>query len=394
MRLPVLPVIILLCTGILVDYAICRRLSKPAHKKALRIAYIAVSAVVTAAMVIVALWPKKGASEHNFGILMWSMFTYLSVYIPKYFFAIACLIQKIFSKLLRRACRGIAIGGAGVAIITFVAMWWGALFTRFNIDVRDVDIEIENLPEAFCGYRIVQISDIHTGTYLGNPHFLQKVVEKINALQPDIILFTGDIVNRHSDELIPFIPTLSALHAPDGVWSIMGNHDYGEYYRWPSESDRLADVERLKKMQGNMGWNMLNNSHTVLRRGNDSIVVVGVENIGDPPFTTYGNLRKAYPSLSDSTTKILMTHNPAHWTDSIADHPDVNVALTLSGHTHAMQIRILGWSPADLRYRTWGGLYADSLDHKLYVNIGIGEVGFPSRIGATPEITLITLKKQ
>lgn len=391
MRLPILFSLVILAVGMAIDSYLYRRLRLARANRFISIAFLIISAIATLALGFVACASKKAASDSELIVLMWCLFTYFSIYIPKYIFAIICLIQQILSKAFKRQFRGLIISGAVITTVMTIAMWWGALVTRFHIDVREVKVEIPNLPSSFCGYRIVQISDIHTGTFAENPRFLHRIVETIDTIKPDLILFTGDIVNRHSIELRPFMTTLGALYAPDGVWSVMGNHDYGEYSKWNSEADRLADVDSLKTMQNRMGWRMLNNEHTVLRHGNDSIVLIGVENIGDPPFTTYGSLRKAYPAIHDSSTKILMSHNPAHWTDSIADNPDANIALTLSGHTHAMQIRIFGWSPSSLRYKTWGGLYSDSLDKKLYVNIGIGEVGFPARIGATPEITVITL---
>ena len=391
MRLPLVPVLIVLCIGILIDWYILRRKIRP---KFVRYAYIAVSGLTTVAMIIVTVLPKKAGSDARLEVMMWCIFAYFSVFIPKLIYRIVCLVRQGLAWLFHRPLRFISVIGAVLSVILFVLMWWGALFTRLSLDVREVTVPVSNLPRPFEGYRMVQISDIHTGTFGSNPGFLARMVEKINSLRPDIILFTGDIVNRRSEELIPFMSTLAGLSAPDGVWSVMGNHDYGEYFRWGSENERLADVGNLKKMQSDMGWNMLNNSHTVLRRQSDSLVLIGVENIGEPPFTTYGSLAKAYPAVSDSSVKILLSHNPSHWIDSIADNPHANIALTLAGHTHAMQVRLLGWSPASFRYHTWGGLYPDSLGRALYVNIGIGEVGFPSRIGATPEITLITLVRK
>lgn len=394
MRLPLLPILIVLAAGVSADGYILRRISadfKGKWRTGLRQAFIAVSTAVTLWMAAVAFASKTSASETQLVGFMWAIFTYFSVYIPKYIYVLFSLAGRALGHLFKRRMRGVDIAGAALGGVLFSAMWWGALVTRYSIDVREVDVPVDNLPAAFNGYKIAQISDIHTGTYGDNPRFLEKLASEVNSLHPDIILFTGDIVNRHSAELVPFMDALGRLSAPDGVWSVMGNHDYGEYYRWNSESERLADVDSLRALQARMGWRMLNNSHTTLRRGSDSIIIIGVENIGEPPFTTYGSLRKAYPDLSDGAVKVLMTHNPRHWTDSIASHPDINVALSLSGHTHAMQVKILGWSPAEWRYPTWGGLYTDSLGRSLYVNIGLGEVGFPSRIGATPEVTLITL---
>lgn len=388
MRLPLVPVLIVLAVGLnLCAYIFWFGRRRGWFRSILSsMALWTVPSAVTVMMLIVAFSSKTSASDTALVVFMWLIFAYFSVFVPLLLFALSCLLRQLFK------ARAITVCGAALAALIFIAMWWGALFTRFRLDVREVDVPVRDLPEAFDGYRIVQLSDIHTGTYGDNPRFLARMVEKVSSLHPDIILFTGDIVNRHSYELEPFMNVLSGLSAPDGVWAVMGNHDYGEYRTWPSEAFRLADVENLKRMEGAMGWKMLNNSHEVIRRGNDSIVLIGVENIGDPPFTTYGNLTKAYPDISDSAVKVLMSHNPAHWVDSVAGNPGANIALTLSGHTHAMQIRLLGWSPAAFRYATWGGLYPDSLGRHLYVNIGIGEVGFPSRIGATPEITVLTLK--
>jgi len=323
---------------------------------------------------------------------MWGLYTYLSVYIPKLIYVILDLIASIPLLWKRKRSKSLIISGMALAAFMFFAMWWGALVNRFNIDVRQVEISIDGLPEAFDGYTIAQLSDLHVGSYGSDTTYLSKVIETINGLSPDIIAFTGDIVNRRSSELIPFVNTLKNLSADDGVVSILGNHDYGDYYTWHSPADKQANLDELIRMQNSMGWLMLNNQSHIIHRGNDSIVIIGVENVGDPPFRTYGDLDAAYPTLDDPLTKILLSHNPAHWDNDIQDSPDKNIALTLSGHTHAMQMSAFGLSPAALRYPTWSGLYHDQDGHQLYVNIGIGEVAIPARIGATPEITLITLK--
>lgn len=345
-------------------------------------------------MIVVAASSKKSADDREFTALLWTLFAYFSVYVPILIMAIFCLLRHIISLICkRRWLRWITVCGALSAVGVFVAMWWGVLVTRYRLDVRQVEVPVAGLPAAFEGYRIAQISDIHSGSYAGNPKFLEKMVECINDQHPDIILFTGDIVNRHAEELLPYTSALAGLSAPDGVWSVMGNHDYSDYYSWPNLSDKIKDVDRLQQIEADMGWKMLNNDYTTVRRDSDSLVVIGVENIGEPPFHTYGSLERAYPHLNDSAVKILMSHNPRHWVDSIADNRQVNIALTLSGHTHAMQMKIFGWSPSALKYKTWGGLYPDSLNRHLYVNIGIGEVGFPARIGATPEVTILTLRR-
>lgn len=392
MRIPIVPYLLLLLLGLLVDWYICRRIRRAGCRPWILRAYVAVAVAVIGCALWVGLSPKKTIGDASLLTLMWTLFGYLSVYIPKYIFALFEIVRGILARLTGRRLRGIAIAGGVVAGLVFGAMWWGALVERFRIDVREVEVTIPGLPAAFDGYRIVQLSDIHSGTYGDNPAFLLKVVEKVNALKPDAVLFTGDIVNRHSSELEPFVSTLAGIAAPDSVWSIMGNHDYADYSEWPTYEAKLADISNLRRMQAEMGWHLLDNRHVMLRRDNDSIALIGVENIGDPPFHSYGSLALAYPTPGDSVVKILMSHNPAHWNSAIADSPDMNIALTLAGHTHAMQIEVLGLSPASLRYPTWGGLYTDSHGRHLYVNIGLGEVGFPARIGATPEITLITLR--
>ncbi len=386
-----MPVMAVLALGLLIDCYVYRRMRHACVPRGWCWAYVTLAAVVTLALLVVVAVPKKSAGESGLSFLMWSLFTYLSVYLPKCVFAVFALVQQFLGRIAGRRLRLIGWAGGLVAALMFVSAWWGAAFNRYRIDVREVDVPVKDLPAGFDGYRIAQISDIHVGSFGNDTGFLERVVEKINGLHPDIILFTGDIVNRHSSELEPFVRTLAKLNAPDGVWSVMGNHDYGDYYRWPSPEAKRDDILHLQELQRKMGWKMLNNAHSMIQRGADSIALIGVENIGDPPFTIYGDLGRAYPGLSDKTVKILMTHNPVHWTDSIADCRDANVALTLSGHTHAMQIELFGLSPASFRYPTWGGLYSDSHGRHLYVNIGLGEVGMPARIGATPEITIIRL---
>lgn len=394
MRVPLLPVLIALAIGLLADCYIYRRMRAAGVGRIWCWIYVIVAIVATLGILTVTVAPKRSTDDSGLSMLMWTLFGYMSVYLPKYIYTLCSLLRELLARVFHRNFRGLAIGGGAVGVALFCLMWWGALFNRYHLDVNEVTVDIDGLPAQFDGYRIAQISDIHTGTWGQDTTFLQKAVDRVNSLHPDVILFTGDIVNRHSSEFEPFMTTLGLLRAPDGVWSIMGNHDYGDYYHWAADSLKRADISRLQALQDSIGWRMLNNAHAWLRRHNDSIAIIGVENIGDPPFTVYGDLKKAYPDLGDPATKILLSHNPAHWCDSVAGHADRNIALTLSGHTHAMQIELFGLSPAALRYKTWGGLYDDEAGHKLYVNIGLGEVGFPARIGATPEITLITLKKK
>jgi len=335
--------------------------------------------------------PKKSVSDEGIRVLMWVIFALCSVYIPKAIFTIVDLLASAPRLWGAHRLLWLRYSGLGVALLAFLLMWWGALVNRYRIRVKEVTVRVHSLPPAFEGFRIAQFSDLHTGSFASDTSFVAKLVDRINACNPDLIVFTGDMVNRSSSELRPFVSTLGNLHAHHGVYSILGNHDYGDYNSWPSAQAKRDNLGQLIQMQRQMGWQMLNNSACWLRCGSDSIALIGVENVGDPPFRTYGDLRKAYPDIADLNTKILLSHNPAHWVADLSDNPDANIALTLAGHTHAMQFELFGLSPAAFRYPTWGGLYTDSLGHHLYVNIGCGEVGFPARVGATPEITVLTL---
>lgn len=392
MRFPLLPALCLLLINIGVDvclykiikYSSARRLWARVQKW---------SAVLLAIVIVVLVClPKRSGSDDSLVTIMWILFAYVSIYVPKYIYLIFRLIGSIPLLWNGDRWKWTSVLGLIVAMVSFVAMWWGALVNRLNIDVRQVEVRIPDLPADFDGFTIAQISDLHVGTFGDDTTFVSMLVDSVNSLNPDLIVFTGDIVNRRSDEFKPFISTMSRLHAPFGVFSVMGNHDYGDYSDWESETAKKQDVRNLWDMEAEADMEMLNNSFEWLRSESDSIALIGVENIGDPPFRVYGDLTAAYPDINDGNVKILLSHNPAHWEDDIEDNIDTNVALTLSGHTHAMQLELFGWSPAIWRYRNWGGLYSDSTGQQLYVNIGAGTVGMPFRIGATPEITLFTLR--
>lgn len=361
--------------------------------------YVIASLIIYIAFGIILALPHRAASDSILIVKMWAIFAFISIYLSKLVFIIIDIPSRVPALWHGRRWSWVGRTGVVLAIVCFGAMWWGALINRFQIQVTEEDIYVKDLPAAFENYRIAQISDLHVGTYGNDTTYLHRLVQEVNGLHPDVIVFTGDIVNRHTSELRPHASTLSRLKAPDGVYSILGNHDYGDYFEWDSPASKKANMDELITLQrDSMGWDLILNDTRYLRQGRDSIALIGVENIGDAPFPIYGSLEKAYPNIADSVVKILLTHNPAHWTDAIEDNPDANIALTLSGHTHAMQIEVAGLSPAAWRYRTWGGLYKDTGEsgtspRQLYVNIGIGTVGFPARIGATPEITILTLKK-
>lgn len=393
MRLPYITLLVLLFVNIFIDSYTFVALRSYLKQKIWGNTHAVIAILSTLTFIAMFFMPVRSGGDTVVRVAMWMIYSLISLYAPKYLFVIFDVLSRIPLMFRGKQSKAVTVIGAVIGVVVFVAMWWGALFNRFNYQIKEVTVANKTLPKSFDGYKLVQISDLHLGTYGNDTAYISKIVNKVNALHPDAILFTGDIVNRNSDELRPFVQTLSRLKAKDGVYSILGNHDYGDYEEWHSPAEKAANLQALKDMQAQMGWTMLNNASHAISRGNDSIIVIGVENIGDPPFHVYGDLAKAYTDVSDKQYKILMTHNPAHWTNDIENTKDQNVALTLSGHTHAMQAEVCGISPARFRYRTWGGLYSDNTGHQLYVNIGIGTVGFPARIGATPEITLITLKQ-
>ncbi len=397
MRIPIsffLPVLALFG---LMDWYICRAVWRRCTENTglWRKTAVWSSVILAFVLIVLAAWPKRDLSDSVLSVVMWILYGYLTIYIPKAVFIALDLLSKIPQLWNgKRWLRTSLCAAAGGAVFCF--LWWGALVERFQTDIKTVEIARNDIPAGFDGMTIAQISDLHLGTFGSDTTFISSIVDEVNSLNPDIIVFTGDIVNRHSSEMEPFVPVLGRLRAPLGIYSILGNHDYGDYCRWENQDRKIENMALMYHLQQQAGWRMLNNNTDFICAGTDTLALIGVENIGDPPFPIYGDLETAYPGdLADPLFKILLSHNPAHWDSDIKEAPDKNIALTLSGHTHAMQIKILGWSPASWRYPEWGGLYADSDSaHLLYVNTGIGEVGIPARIGATPEITLITLKKR
>ena len=396
MRLPLLGMLILLLVNLGTDTYIYRKLKSRCTTATPAKIQLITAIILYLILVVIICLPRRGGSEDTLLCVMWLLFGYISVYVAKYLFVIFDLFASIPCLFKKKRIKPLSMFGVFLGCVVFISMWWGALVNRYRIQINEVRVEIAGLPDNFDGYRIAQFSDLHTGTFSYDTTFVAKLVDRINATGSDLIVFTGDIVNRRTDELLPFTGVLERLEAPDGVYSILGNHDYGDYSEWDSDDAKLKNLNLLHQLQKDMGWQLLLNEHRFLVNGKDSIALIGVENIGDPPFHSYGSLGKSYPSLNDDNVKILLSHNPAHWVDSISGNKDAKIDLTLSGHTHAMQIEVFGLSPAVMRYKTWGGLYfsPESDDKMLYVNIGSGTVGLPMRLGATPEITVITLKKK
>lgn len=281
--------------------------------------------------------------------------------------------------------------GMALAIFTLALLSFGYFVGRHYYVIHRQTFYFPDLPKRFEGYRIAQFSDMHIGTLRdGHEEDAKKIVELINAQHCDAILFTGDLVNHQSIELDGFQRDLSKLSAPDGIYAVMGNHDYSMYIKYPSEKEREADVEELHRRIRSYGWTLLLNEHRVLRRGTDSLIIAGVENDGLPPWPALGDLPKTMKGLKRSCFTVLMSHDPTHWRRAIL--PRTSIQLTLSGHTHAGQFKVFGWSPVSYVYREWSGAYAEG-NQVLNVSDGIGAVMFPFRFGAWPEVNVITLRR-
>jgi hypothetical protein len=264
---------------------------------------------------------------------------------------------------------------------------------KYNYKVKKLRLQYANLPSSFKGLKIIQISDIHSGSFT-NKEAVRKGVERVLSLNPDLILFTGDLVNNESGEMADYIDVFNELRAPMGVFSILGNHDYGDYAHWPSLEAKRQNLEKLKQVHGQLGWRLLLDEHVPLEREGQQIALIGIQNWSAlKRFPKYGNLPKAYAGAENYPFKILMSHDPTHWDAEVRPRYG-DIDLTLSGHTHGMQfgVEIPGfrWSPVEYVYRQWAGLYEEGRQ-KLYVNRGYGFIGYPGRVGILPEITLIEL---
>lgn len=284
--------------------------------------------------------------------------------------------------------------GIIIAGLPFISIAYGIKWGKFNYTTRNHSLRYSNLPVSFDGIRIVQISDFHIGSFLNSIDEVEIAVELINEQDADLLLFTGDFVNNLSSEMNKFIPILNKLTAKYGKYSILGNHDYGDYVVWDSIEEKRNNLDRLVKIQEDIGFKMLINDSEKVALNGEAIELVGVENWGLPPFPQYGDLNKALSDVASGSFKILMSHDPTHWDKEVLGKTDID--LTLSGHTHGAQfgIEIPGWrwSPVSMRYKRWGGLYTEGKQN-LYVNTGIGFIGFPGRVGMPPEITVIVLSR-
>ncbi|REE02188.1 metallophosphoesterase [Marinoscillum furvescens] len=283
----------------------------------------------------------------------------------------------------------VVAGTLPIAVFSF-----GVISGAHDYRVRRRTVYFKNLPKAFDGLRVVQISDIHTGSFF-NKTAVAGGVDMINDQKADMVFFTGDLVNNRSEEALPYLDIFKKINAPMGVYSTMGNHDYGDYTGWSSVQAKQADVQKLKEMHAYMGWDLLLNENRVITESGEQIALLGVENWGAGRFSKYGNMEQTVAGVQDLPFKLLLSHDPSHWDAQIRpEYPDVD--LMLSGHTHGMQFGVeigdFRWSPSQYLYKQWADLYQQGNQY-LYVNRGFGYLGYPGRVGILPEITVLELKR-
>jgi uncharacterized protein len=293
------------------------------------------------------------------------------------------------------------IAGVSLSGFIFTILFTGMVYWVYDFNIKTITIESSDVPAEFDGMRIVQFSDLHLGSWISDRP-LKRAIGLINKLKPDVVLFTGDLVNFSTSEAYPFRQVLKHMTASWGIYAIKGNHDYGDYVQWPSAEAKQADNDSLVSLYRQIGWKLMNNRNVILSRKGVSIAIAGIENwSANPRYGKHGNLHEALRGTDSIPFIILMSHDPTHWETEVSkSYPQVD--LTLSGHTHGMQLGIettsLKWSPAKYMYTYWAGLYSQKLingkNQFLYVNTGLGAIGFPGRVGIRPEITLFILKKK
>lgn len=299
--------------------------------------------------------------------------------------------DRTFDKSRSDFIRKASLAAAAVPVAT---MGFGIISGAHDYRIRRRTLTFPNLPKSFDGMRIAQLSDIHTGSFFSKIA-VQGGVDMLNAEKPDAVFFTGDLVNNQSEEAKPYLDIFNKVKSPFGTFSVMGNHDYGDYHQWSSQAAKLQDVKNLHDMHKYMGWNLLLNENRTLRVNGEEIAILGVENWGNGRFSKYGDLQKTYAGTEEKPFKILLSHDPSHWDAQVRpEYPDID--LTLSGHTHGFQFGIeignFKWSPSQYIYKQWADHYQEGQQH-IYVNRGFGYIGYPGRIGILPEITVIELKR-
>ena len=378
--------------------------------KAVLILYIVVTLITISYIVYQFTQYERSVGQTHQSMLAMGMF--LIFVVPKILIAVVLFGEDIFrffkavivhfvgdndgGKFMPTRRRFVSQVALGLATIPFASLLYGMTIGKYNFKVIKKTLNFSDLPDSFDGMTITHISDVHSGSF-DNPEKIQYAIDLINEQNSDIVLFTGDIVNTHATEMHPWIETFKKIHNPVlGKYSVLGNHDYGEYSEWSSEEAKEENFREIKDLHRQIDFKLLLNENVKIQKGNDSIRLVGVENWGKH-FKKAGDLNIASNGVENNEFKILMSHDPSHW-DSEVQHDERNFHLTLSGQTHGFQFGIeipgfLKWSPVQYVYKQWAGLY-ENTGRFIYVNRGFGFHAFPGRVGIMPEITVITLNKE
>lgn len=360
------------------------------NKRLLKRSLWFLNVIIILGFIFLYIYPNQPRNTTNYPIYFYfnaTLFTFFIFNIPN---ALAFVLHWFIDKksIIISLTGFIISAGLGISLL------YGVVVGKQRITVKEITLNYQNLPENFDNYRIVQFSDLHIGGMLKSNKLLDKTKAKIKKVDTDLLLFTGDLVNNLQTETNGFLPVLKEMGDLSLSYSILGNHDYGDYTKWDSPEEKQANLEGIISVLNETGFTLLNNQHTVIKAGNDSIFLVGVENWGHPPFPQYADLEKALQGVPEEAFTILMTHDPAHWESQVKGKKSIE--LTLSGHTHGWQ---WGLKPAGITFslaclisKYWGGLYRKG-SSVLYVNTGLGSVGIPWRLDMQPEITVFTLKR-
>ncbi|MGB5941890.1 MAG: metallophosphoesterase [Leeuwenhoekiella sp.] len=400
--------IIFITIYILIDVYAFQAFRSLIRQPVFNVMYIVLSVILLGLLIYALSFAERSKGFSTTSMYIFGFF--LAFFVPKLLLVGVMLIEDIVRLLYgtgaflakgqsfhipsrRKFIGGLALG---LAAIPFVSLLYGMYKGKYRYRVLSYIMEFDDLPASFDGYRITQISDIHSGSF-DNPEKISYGIDLINEQKSDVILFTGDLVNNVATEMDNWKEHFSKLTAADGVFSVLGNHDYGDYASWETETAKEQNLQQLKNIQAEMGWNLLLNEHRFIERNGDKIAVVGVENWGAGGFKKAGDIDKASAGLTENDFKVLMSHDPSYWQERLkAD--EKNYQLTLSGHTHGMQFGIeipgfLRWSPVQYRYKNWAGIY-EEFGRFINVNRGFGYLGYPGRVGIWPEVTVIELRKK
>jgi len=368
------------------------RLFSNSKKKTVNWIFWSTNLFIICSFIFLYIYPHNAREASNYPAYFYFNSLLFADIIFKVPLSFSLLLYYLFFRVQHR--RSLLYSGVVISVGLVLTILYGVFIGNQNLKIREYELEFKNLPKEFNNYKIAQISDLHLGSWLDSNKLLEHTADKIEGIKPDLFLFTGDMVNNYANETVGWIEYFSKMTKGIPSYAILGNHDYGDYTNWESEEQKRQNFQGLLQSMKNMGFKILNNESVILRKGNDSIFLAGVENWGHAPFPQYADLESAMQTVTDSAFTILMTHDPAHWESKVKYMNKIN--LTLSGHTHGLQWGVkpagISLSLSYLTRKNWSGLYKFEKS-ALIVNAGLGTIGIPWRIDMPPEITVITLKR-